>query len=532
MADPYGVEAINPQAIKPSFGSYLSGILPPDIATACGAFSASMLQVRNIQNVPLPQLAQCVINLETMRDLAINGTSVPTNLGLATVGHAVLANGCGPKGTYTASDFFGCLSGIPYNSQLGQCINMLQDPVLRNIYRDMYLAVTWRPATLTATTSLTAVPDGAGGFDYFYTITGLTVSDGGGGYSRIGAPPPLITLGDGGTATVTGWPTTTNDGNPLLFGVIDGVQWLGGGTPTLYGNGVDPVPPQPPATIATIQCPPTSSPPPIGPTSPSGGTNTPAGTTGWPGMNAVVQSHIDQANARIAAIASANPTTAAMLNKLWDEIGTQLLREQRARHTAFYPLPSPKSLSQPISLSPSTQIAWIDAVPMWAQSTEPHMYAQTIEAICDWGSIAGQSIVGLMRQERNTQRLLQSGIPLDNTIPVTDQTINQSELKVLIGNGGPTPAQLQITPDVVTQPLGYYDEPTDEYVITDTIYGNAPVDTGRPMIPGSFAGSEYLDLIPPNLNTLLTSKTLTPATYTVPEAVTEVEKCNCECWDQ
>ena len=32
------------------FGSYLSTILPPDVATACGALAQSFLQVKNITN--------------------------------------------------------------------------------------------------------------------------------------------------------------------------------------------------------------------------------------------------------------------------------------------------------------------------------------------------------------------------------------------------------------------------------------------------------------------------------------------------
>ena len=49
--------------------------------------------------------------------------------------------------------------------------------------------------------------------------------------------------------------------------------------------------------------------------------------------------------------------------------------------------------------------------------------------------------------------------------------------------------------------------------------------------PGSFAGSLYGNLLPANLNALYTSNNLLPSTYTVNEAIDEVIRCNCDCWD-
>lgn len=579
--------AINPEIVKSGFGSYLGGILPDDIATACGALRQSMLQVRNIRNVPLPKLAQAVVNLETMRDLAVNGTSVPTNVGLATGGYNIMALGSGPQFSYTVSDFFGCMSGLPYNGIMGTLQGLLQDRILSNIYREMYLAVTWRSATVNVTVNETAVPDGLGNFDYFYQVTGITLTDPGGGYSRGTAPPPQIIISgtSGATATVTGWALTTNDGNIATFGRIQGVALTAPGANTLYGNGPSAVPP-PSGIIATIESPPLTVPGVIGTTIPTGYTNSPPGSAGWPGMNAIVQNYINQANTRIAGIAAERPQDAQTAVEGWNNIGLQLKREQRARETAFYPLPSPKDPRAPISLAPTAHITWVDALTYWAQNTKPHMYSQTIEAIANWTTVGGQSIVGLMRQERNAARLLKAGIPLDNNIPVTDQTINLSEDKTLIGNGprpisptatvsGPLnglPATLLVGPttigasDVVdtsdapfanlglgNQPIGYYDSNTDRYVITDSTFASPPstvspqgpgqdpnqvgrdlpyVDMGDAIEPGSFAGSPYTDLIDPPLNSILTTKTLTPSTYTVDEAVTEIEKCNCDCWDQ
>jgi hypothetical protein len=48
--------------------------------------------------------------------------------------------------------------------------------------------------------------------------------------------------------------------------------------------------------------------------------------------------------------------------------------------------------------------------------------------------------------------------------------------------------------------------------------------------PGSFAGSPYTNLIPPELNSWYSSNTLYPSTYTVSQAIEEVILCNCDCW--
>ena len=57
------------------------------------------------------------------------------------------------------------------------------------------------------------------------------------------------------------------------------------------------------------------------------------------------------------------------------------------------------------------------------------------------------------------------------------------------------------------------------------------LDTGQAIEPGSFAGSSYQTLISPELNSIYTSRSLLPSTYTIQEAIDEVIRCNCDCWD-
>ena len=123
------------QALPQGFGAYLDGILPPDIAIAAGACSVSMQQIKNISSVPIEKFAQVVNSLETTKGLTVNGTSVPTDTSLASQGLALIALGNGPFGTYTMSNFLGCMSGLPYlGINIRQLIQQLETPTLYDIY--------------------------------------------------------------------------------------------------------------------------------------------------------------------------------------------------------------------------------------------------------------------------------------------------------------------------------------------------------------------------------------------------------------
>ena len=106
---------LNFQVLSKGFGSYLNGILPDNVAVSAGAFSATMQQVKNIQNTQFERFAQVASSIETTVGLTlVNGTTVPTNQTLADSCLTLTALGSGPNGTYTMSDFFGSMSGLPY----------------------------------------------------------------------------------------------------------------------------------------------------------------------------------------------------------------------------------------------------------------------------------------------------------------------------------------------------------------------------------------------------------------------------------
>ena len=462
------------QDVPIGFGSYLINIIPTDQAIAAGAFSYSMQQIKNITQVSIEKFAQVVATLETSRDLnLIGGTNSPVNPILAQAAFAATGKGAGPNGTYTMSDFFGCMSGLPYAwSDIQTKIQELQTSNLQQIYNDLYNQI-------------------------------------------IGAADPMV-----------------------------------------------------------------------------------------------VQALINQANIEILDIYNKNTEKAKILNTLWNNTGIQLTIEQTARSIAITPVPVPK---QEIASSPDTQINFVDNLPQYGKNTNPHMEAQTLEAISDWTTIGGQSLVGLMRESRNKDRLSQIGIPLDDNI---DDTLNPQLNRILLINGtvpvavggtgitvpnigctvdGNTtftmPSALSVITDtgntLTTNPNGYYNPNDQQFYITNpnlggtggsskvgetTVlgslttlginnqYGNVLgpycngtgpdpnnsiqvikvgprlatgqgviLDNGNAM-EGSLAGSPYKNLIPDNLNSIFISGVLTPSDYNVDDALAEVIRCNCDCW--
>jgi hypothetical protein len=630
------------------YGSYLTGILPPDIAVAAGAFSAAMQQIQNIQEVQIEKFAQVVTTMETMVGLNTNSNSnnlVPTNLPLR------------PQGSYTMSDFFGCMSGLPYNGRsylgplLPECglegiynkLNQVATQKLFNIYSETYLAVTEQRAKMfisqpywyvitkryvpptaspnppnpdynptppdpepdpdppyndtkytfapTDSPFYWSKPGSPEEYGWYYRIAfGVDVP--GGGYGRGTAPNPIVSISPNNVrASSVSRVGRDNTAIPGMFGRVSTVNNFGRdylwasttqtnwSASNIYPNQTIPFyPPQDdawvlanmPEEIIAIEAPPiTTLPVKTNGDFATDGKNTPGfaisykgtkseGTWFWPlggsspGMNNPITSYIGQANAEIDNININNRSNCQKLNDYWNATGTQLTIEQRARQEGLRPpLDSPRENF--LSLFPTSIYTFVDSIPQYGKDTEPHMYAQTLENIANWNTTGGQSIVGMMRENRNQSRLTALGISLDNNI---NNTLPYDQQKVLIANGTlptgtanpnipsgsttaspttpfvpttttpSTPIVIRDGADIVPQPPGNINVGTGEYVIN-----GVPIDTGLSGTPGSFAGSPYSDLIPPNLNSWYTSATLMPSTYTVDEAIDEVIRCNCDCWN-
>lgn len=586
---------LNIQELPKGFGSYLQNILPDDIAAAAGAFSRTMQQIKNIEGVPIEKFAQVGGTMETAKGLdLINGTNVPTNKPEAQAGLILTALGSGPYNTYTYSDFFGCMSCLPYPwKNIQSLLQTLQTPKLFNIYNQLFLAVTWETGEVSIVQNIynvmvqpyippTVDPDDPGQpriDNWFYAVSSSLI-DSGGGYGRGTAPVPVLTLTPnfcGASASVLSIGTDDSTAASMgggTFGRITNYAFSPGSpylyTTTSVSQAGPPATPTPPTEYITIQSPPTGT---LAVQSngsiATGGTNT-AGTTynstggrtinepGWPGMNTVVQQYIDQSNTEILSIRNNNPTVASALNTLWDGIGQQLTIEQRARTIGLgsFPTPNtpPSTREENLNPYPVTMYSFTDGVYKYAQNTDPHMSAQTLEAISNTDIITGQSTVGLMRESRNKDRLLKAGLILDNTI---SDIVPPGLQPPLLANGSVTYTLPDSDVPLTTlpaypanvEPAGYYNTSDDQYYValgitgtgdinnggaangTGTINGiGTPLDTGGPAAPGSLAESPYQQLIPVNLNPYYTSGILLPATYSVAEAIDQVITCNCDCW--
>ena len=542
----------------------MAGILPIDIAQAAGAFSVSMLQIRNIQSMSIEKFSQAVTNLENVSDLNVNGTNVPTNTPLANSALSYLALGTGYRGLYTMCDFFGAMTNIHYpHSSITAQISRLQTQKLFNIYAELLLAVSWQNASVSVQYSTETVETSPGNFETRYRVTGVTVSGSGGGYGRGTAPPPIITISNGAGASVT---TKITD---IRFGRV-GIATV---TPS---SGYSLTPPS-----VTIQSPPTA----LLPVQADGkkaqnGTNSPPGTSGWPTMDGVVQGYINQANTEITAIYNNNTTAGNALINTYNIFGTYLKKEQDARALALPNLEDLTSITHDI-------VTFVNGSVPFGLDTTTFGASNVLNQIHNPAYLGGRSLVGGLREARNQARLGLAGGALDNDVngttvspslssqstrtngkPLVDSItgINSSGFLTINSDGtasGPGGTQININPadippgyvigpginlntinptiDNLIIPEGasngYGEPPFDNYNLSKPIEGSdvsielidVPLYTGDSNISGSFAGSTESSLIPDRLSILVVPSANSVLTQS--EAISEVIKCNCDCWD-
>lgn len=301
----------NPFIIPPEgYDSYLRGCVPQAIGLAAGAFRYSMLQVTNIEQLD-PSKVVCFKGLEINENNGdgADGTgstdddlAKPINKELQAEVPKQLALGSGYAGTFTFSDFFGCMSGLPYAWQL--IFNNINrtgasqapaESILAKIYQQLYLAVTWEAPAIDISLEYQCVlntpkyanpanpdyqpvptdPD----YDPFpyleyndnsvktmdqwtvatffgqYKVKSEDVLTGdGGGYGRGGAPDPICSINygsyssDGTSVTISGIgrndSATGTSGGTLIrggFGRIQGAS-TSGGSFTQWASTPSPIP--------------------------------------------------------------------------------------------------------------------------------------------------------------------------------------------------------------------------------------------------------------------------------------------------
>jgi len=568
------------------FGVSLYNILPDDIATSAGAFAYSMQQVSNISSIDFEKFAQVTYNLESTKGLnLIGGTDTPTDTALAQSIIDNTAFGSGVGGTYTVSDFFGCMSGLPYLwNDITAGVSNLASAYLIQRYQFLYLACAWERATVTVNYTGTGP----------YQATTVTVVNPGGGYGREQGQLPTFTSTGGTGVCVIG----TDPNDLSTYGKLISVTFTPGAPIGSPPTGTIGYPPSE-AYLAAGGAPNEGS----LITTESGLILEAEGMTVYP--EAEILEYISEANAEIVAIQAANVNMSRGLILAYELAGTQLNMEQRSRFNAIEAVPSP-TRDTTLSQYPASIFSFIDFIPFLAGLTDPHMYAQTLEAISDLNTIGGESIIAMMRQARNNSRLQEIGISQDNNIP---DTLNGKVQTLLVANGTAPGAQSGITVygingtssgtvfaipsnllqtdsngnQVAPRPMGFFNPNNESYCLTGgstvpgqispiqeilasgqnnvnntnllgpSLNGTGPeiadpiiviragaslpvgpciqdLDTGRAAEPGSLAGSASSNLIPIPLNTAYTSATLLPSIFTVSEAIEAVIQHNCDCW--
>jgi len=447
----------------PGFDSYLRNILPTDLAITAGAFSYSMQQIKNIDKMDIEKFGQVVYSLEGNNGLELTntGTELPTNQIEAFFGTNYMALGSGPFGTYTVSDFFGCMSALPYpHKDTYDAIKQLETTKLFNIYDQLYLATQWERAEIVVTQTdiqvvkqnyvpaVPATPTKPGVpakpliVDWYYTCTYTATADGG-GYGRGGAAPPPVTLSPNNCrATISSYFLGDSLGSAgagtygrVGFKINNGGQFY-------YGTSTDfsttPTKPTRPVETVLVYGPPIESLPVTDQGKATNGVNINNANNYWPStMGSVCQNYIAQANSEVGNIYKKNTKKADWLNINYLIYGSQLAVEQRARFLGLGSVPIVDTNKKDVFLNsyPGTIINFVDSVPTYAKNTLPHMHVQTLEAIANIKTVGGQSLIAMMREARNQIRLNILGTDLYNNIPAVLEGISLADYQKLLLNG-------------------------------------------------------------------------------------------------
>jgi len=97
----------------------LSRVIPADQALANKAIQVSLQQIKNINNLTLPQLAVAFSNMQTTKDLpSISSLQQAVPPSVAAFYANTYATGSGPNGTLVITDLLGAAVGIPFTSNL------------------------------------------------------------------------------------------------------------------------------------------------------------------------------------------------------------------------------------------------------------------------------------------------------------------------------------------------------------------------------------------------------------------------------
>jgi hypothetical protein len=275
----------------------------------------------------------------------------------------------------------------------------------------------------------------------------------------------------------------------------------------------------------------------------------------------LVNDIITQANDEINNISENNDLV--KLNTYWDILGLQLKREQRARYHCFNPVAIPRDYY--LTTSPNVYYNFVDELVRFAEDMTPHSGGQSFEMMADLTTLAGQSIIGLMRQVRNVKRGGLLGLKMTEIA----KDLSKLEKKRLIVNGVIENASEGLENDKGTYTLPAWAEtlnangeivmPNPVGIFGDRFLKGSGVKEGdiddilnnvdNPQVMSMVSVGPFEDIVKPNpipilavpedynpnnlpieLNTLYTASIALTSVASVDDAVKQVADCNCTCW--
>lgn len=138
---------INPAIIvqNPTGCDQLAKIIPPDQAVATRAVVAALAQIKGIETVTLPELAEVAANLETLKGLPlVQDLTQPVPSSTTSYYQNSFATGTGEFGTFTMNDLLGTAAGANVTvlmNQVTATLNTMTLTGLTSIYADMLSTV-------------------------------------------------------------------------------------------------------------------------------------------------------------------------------------------------------------------------------------------------------------------------------------------------------------------------------------------------------------------------------------------------------
>ena len=490
------------------FGAYLINILPDNVAISAGAFSVTMQQIRNISSTPVEKYAQVVGHIETGKDLTqINGSTVPVDSALANAASALIAKGSGPYGTYTMSDFFGCMTGLPYDwANIQSQITDLQSSTLVSIYSSLYVAVTTPvPVMLTiqnlidnANAEIKAIkaaqPMKAGAINALWDTTGtqLTIEQ----QARTTGLSPLPAPRND---NITRFPTTH-------YSFVDSIPRMALNTsPNMTAQTLE--------AISDICTPGGQS---IVGMMREARNQARLSLAGIPLDNTIPDKLPSSEDKVLIANGSLPDTTPATLEQTRCSDGSLIKPEPSGVYNSIddnYYVTNPAfggvSVSAGVPTSGVSTTIIVDAVSPGPTPGDGYISGDVVMIQGGDGTFSTAVVVAAAGSVTGFSSFTPGSYIVSPAVLINVPTL------VISGAGDNT-----LTANI-NMGIGTIFAPSP---------GGTPVDTGQAVEPGSLAGSPYTRLIPPNLNVMYTSDILLPATLTPAEAINTVIECNCDCW--